>query len=347
MIEPSFRPVHPEARDQGDPYVLAVPPEAESRYRYYVYVTGVVAREGRAFPVYGSNDLVHWSPLGAALVADPSRDHWAPCVRYVPGLERPFVMLYSRALGRGEQAHVGHMIRRADSLTPEGPFVDSGHLLTPDLEFAIDPDVYRARDGSLRLAFATDFVDDPPLGTGIVEAPIDETLTSLLGPIMPLARARYAWQVYDPRRKMPWKYIPGVDWKTDTVVWHTLEGPVGGLISPHGRDVYLYSGGCFFAYYAIGALVREPDGRLHDVSGPDGHIVLQPQPERAFFGPGHCSWFRDEQGANYLMFHARFGRPDAPRQMCLARLVWNVHDLPCVEPLDPAGPPDGGASRPR
>lgn len=56
----------------------------------------------------------------------------------MPELKRPFVMLYSRAIGIETQAHIGHTIRRADSDRPEGPFVDSGHVLTPDIDFAID-----------------------------------------------------------------------------------------------------------------------------------------------------------------------------------------------------------------
>ena len=323
-----YRPLCPEDRDQGDPYLLPVPPDAARRFAYYVYVTGHDEAAGRAFPVYGSDDLLHWRPLGGALVADLTRAHWAPCVRYVPGLARPFVMLYSRAIGLGEEAHIGHKLRRADSASPEGPFVDSGHVLTPDLDFAIDPDVYRLRDGALRLAFATDFVDDPPLGTGLVEARISEDLTEILSPPEVLARAQYDWQVYNPARKLPWKSIPGVDWRTDTVRWHTVEAPAGGLVSPAGHDVYLYSGGCFLGYYAIGALVRDEHGNLVDVAGEDGTVVLRPRPEAGFFAPGHCCWFTGPDGQPYLMFHARYGAPDALRQMSLAPLHWTDQGHP-------------------
>lgn len=326
------RPLYPEDRDQGDPYLLSVPPEAGARFRYYVYVTGEVSQTGTAFPVYWSNDLLRWEPLGGALVADVTRSHWAPCVRCVPGLDRPFVMLYSHGLGLGEEAHIGHAIRRADSTSPEGPFVDSGHVLTSELDFAIDPDVYRMRDGSLRLGFATDFVDGDPLGTGIVEAAVSEDLTRLLGPYEVLARASHAWQVYDPARKMPWKTIPGVDWATDTVRWHTLEAPSGRLVSPTGHDVYLYSGGCFFDFYAVGAVVKYDTGRTVDVSDGEGHIVLAPQPEQGFFAPGHCCWFAGPDGRHYIMFHARYGSPEAPRQMSLAPLRWNEDGLPYCPP---------------
>src|SRR5690349_15609233 len=178
----SYRPIHPEDADQGDPYLLAIPAGVSAAHRYYVYVTGGPTPNA-AFPVYASDDLVSWRALGPSLEPDATaRAYWAPCVRYVPGLPRPYVMLYSRSVGVGEEAHIGHTIRRADAVRPEGPFVGSGHVLTPDTDFAIDPDVYRALDGSLRLAYATDFVADTPLGTGIVEVAVAEDLTSVLTP---------------------------------------------------------------------------------------------------------------------------------------------------------------------
>lgn len=346
-LEACYQPLHPEDRDQGDPYVLAVPDGAPARFRYYVYVTGEDAGSGRAFPAYGSDDLLRWEPLGGTLEADLSRAHWAPCVRYVPGLARPYVMLYSHGQGQGEAAHIGHTIRRADSASPEGPFVDSGHVLTPDLDFAIDPDVYRLRGGRLRLAFAMDFVDEPPLGTGIVEAPISEDLTRLLGAPQVIARAEHDWHVYDPARRLPWKTIPGVDWGRDTVRWHTVEAPAGGLVSPRGEEVYLYSGGCFFAYYAVGAVVRPgdpsgvPQAGAAQLSGPpaptspagsEGIVVLRPEPERGFYAPGHCSWLNAPDGQPYLMFHARYGSDQAPRQMSLAPLRWTPEGLPDASP---------------
>src|SRR5437660_556947 len=83
-----------------------------------------------------------------------------------------------------------------------------------------DPYVYRRRDGALCIAFAMDFIQDRPLGTGLVEANIAEDLTALTGPPRSLARAHYHWQIYDAQRQLPWITIPGVNWDTDTVVWH-------------------------------------------------------------------------------------------------------------------------------
>jgi GH43 family beta-xylosidase len=132
---------------------------------------------------------------------------------------------------------------------------------------------------------------------------------------------------------MPWKTIRGVDWQRQSVRWHTVEGPVGGLVSPAGKPVYLYSGGCFWGFYAVGALVEDEPGRPRDVSDGEANFVVRPQPEREFFAPGHCSLLRGPEGQDLLLLHARFGAPEAKRQMCLARLRWADDGLPFAEPV--------------
>jgi hypothetical protein len=329
----NYRPIYPEDADQGDPYPLVIPEGVEATYRYYVYVT-TDAVTPKAFPVYASNDLITWRALGPALVPDSKpRAYWAPSVTYVPGLARPYVMLYSRSVGPGPEAHIGHSLRRADSERPEGPFIDSGHVLTPDVDFAIDPDVYRAPDGALCLAYAIDFVGDAPLGTGIVESRVSEDLTRILTPPRLLARATEDWHVFDAQRSMPWMKIPGVDWSKDTVRWHTLEAPVGGLVNPRGQPVYLYSGGCFFGFYAVGTVVEEAPGRLVNVTKGGQHFVLGPQPERGLHGPGHCAWMRTLEGKDYLVAHGRFGSPAAPRNAMLVELLWDEQGLPYCPPF--------------
>ncbi len=303
-------------------------------FRYYVYVTGEDAASGAAFPVYGSPDLIRWTALGYGLAGAPGKAHWAPCVRHVPGLARPYVMLYSRAVGVGEAAHIGHALRRADAVAPEGPFQDSGEVLTPDLDFAIDPDVYRLPDGRLMLAFATDFVADAPLGTGIVEAPIGDDLRALTGPWSILARATQDWQVYDPARRLPWMTIPGVDWERDTVRWHTVEAPSGGLVSPvraprlplqRGLLLRLLRRGRHRARRAGGAAAPHRRRRGLRPPPPAGGGGLRP-------GPLLLAQRGPDGRAPYLMYHARFGSPRAPRQFALARLRWDGEGRPVAEP---------------
>src|SRR3712207_9283436 len=56
------------------------------------------------------------------------------------------------------------------------------------------------------------------------------------------------WHLYDPARRMPWKRIPGVDWRTDTVRWSTVEAPVGGLVSPDRKSTRLNSSHANISY---------------------------------------------------------------------------------------------------
>ena len=344
----SYRPLFPEAADQGDPYLLAVPAGVPAAFRFYVYVTRDETSDGRggrasagAFPVFASDDLVTWQVLGPGLEGDATRHaYWAPCVRYVPGLPRPFVMLFSRGIGIGEEAHIGHVIRRADAERPEGPFVESGHVLTPDVDFAIDADVYPAPDGTLRMAYATDFTGEEPFGTGIVEVAVSDDLTRVLSAPRVLARPSEEWHLFDGARRLPWMQLPGVDWSRDTVRWSTVEGPVGGLVNPQGRRVYLYSGGCYFGFYAVGALVEDDAGRPVNVSRDGEGFVLGSLPEHGFHAPGHCDWYRAADGREYLVTHARFGSPTAPRNACLVELRWDEQGRPYCPP--PSGPPRGG-----
>ncbi len=314
--------------DQGDPFLVEAPDPAPGGFRYFVYVTGA------GFPVYGSADLVQWTRVGESLAsAAEERWCWAPCVRHVPGLVRPWVMLYSRARGAGEvDGHRDHLIRRADSERPEGPFVDSGEVLTADLDFAIDPDVSVGPDGPL-LTFAADYVTDEPYGTGLFEAGVSADLRRLTGPVRPVARPRSDWQLYDPARSMPWKRIPGVTWTEGrTVRWFTMEGPVA-LTSPAGRRTLLYSGGNFAGFYGIGVLRQDPDGRWVDLSPTPEDCLLAPMPERGLHGPGHCSVLDAGPAGQMLCFHFRTS-PEAPRQFGIVPLEWDRSDRPYV-PVPP------------
>jgi hypothetical protein len=314
----AWKPLHPEPFDQGDPLVLKIPDRVPAQFRYFMFTTGFGGREerGRAFPVYGSDDLISWTRFpDNALIADPSKDHWAPCVYYVGGADRPYVMLYSHGIGTGEEGHIGHRILRADAGEPQGPYRPSGQVLTPGFDFAIDADVWRAPNGALRCAFAADFVDREPYGTGLFMASIAEDLTAFTEAPAPLLRPSAPWQLFDAARRMPWKQIAGVDWsRGDTVRWSCVEGPCG-LVLPDGREMVIYSGGNFADRYACGAMI-ERDGRFVDVSGGD-RFVLAPAPELGVLSTGHLSTTIAPDGRRVLIFHGRT-REGGPRQAMLS-----------------------------
>ncbi len=310
--------------DQGDPFLFE-DPEASNGYQYFV----IVSTPG--FRIYGSNSPAEpgsWAYIGESFPGvnvDPWA--WAPCVRHVVGLARPWVMLYSLAAGSGDPGgHQFHQLRRADSVLPAGPYRDSGEVLTADIPFAIDPDVSIRGDGSLWLTCAADYVDRPPYGTGLFQARVSADLRQLDSPLRPLARATFDWQVYLADRSLPWMTIPGVDWASgDTVRWYTMEGP-SGLVTPSGRDLLLYSGGNFQGFYGIGMLLLE-DGIWVDRSPEPGACLLGPDADRHLLGPGHCS-----VSGNLIACHFR-AEPDAPRQFTVNSLSWDsTGNVPGINP---------------
>lgn len=332
LVTRYYMPLVPSERDQGDPYILEVPESAGTEFRFYVYISDEGPLNESAVPCFGTNDLETFSAFSGVLQDSEPRAHWAPCVRYISTLPRPYVMLYSRSVALGERCHIGHQIRRADSERPEGPFVDTNVVLTDDTDFAIDADVTVSPDGDTRLAYATDFVDDEPYGTGIVQVAIDRDLTHLDGAPQLLARARKDYQVFEPARSLPWKNIPRVDWnRGETVTWYTVEAPAY-LPSPAGRQVILYSTGCFYKdNYAVGALVENEAGELIDVTTERDHFVMRSQPDSRLYSLGHPSIFQ-LAGQDFLMIHVREGSVDAPRQMTVVPLLWTDEGLPYCPP---------------
>ena len=82
--EPVAGPVFTNPLDVtlGDPFVL------KHRGWFYLYGTndGPPLSDGREIPVFRSDDLVRWEPLGGALEPlEPGTDHWAPEVLYWNG----------------------------------------------------------------------------------------------------------------------------------------------------------------------------------------------------------------------------------------------------------------------
>ena len=331
IVPPSamYRPLYPEDYDQGDPYIFAPPPEARTQFRYYVYTTGE-DRVPAGPPGLRVPDLVTWQRLDDALIVGRHSSHWAPCV-CTPEVQQPFVMLYSRAVGVGEEGHVGH-----SSVAPMRPAqkVRSSILTTCSPGISTSPSTpistaprrlpaTRLRDG-LRRRRAL-WHGHRRGGHRRRSDPPDWF------PAHP-PRPQYDWHVYEPSRVMPWKTIPGIDWSRHSVRWHTVEAPVGGLVSPQGKRVYLYSGGCFYGFYAVGALV-EGEQALRDVTGGEHDFVIGPRPDEGFYALGHCpGWM--SYGRDFFLFHARFGAPDAKRQMALAPLRWTVEGLPKREASD-------------
>ena len=283
-------------RDFPDPFILKHAGE------YWAYSTGFW-RDGRAFGVMHSTDLVRWRELEGALTPLPGEHpcYWAPEVTYENGR---FLMYYS--VGNEKRMH----IRVATASHPAGPFTDSGHQLT-DAEFAIDPHVFVEEDGTRWLFYATDFLTHTHIGTGTVCDRMTDPFT-LAGAPRPVTRARYDWQVYDPARK-----------EKGGVRWHTVEGPF--VLRRKNLYYQMFSGGnwqnlTYGVSYAVSESIERADEWEQAADGARVLPILRTIPERVI-GPGHNSVVRGPDNQQLFCVYHRWDG-ERGRVLAIDRLDW-------------------------
>lgn len=261
-----------------------------------------------AVPVLHSRDLTTWRPLGDALTLndDAFEALWAPEVAYHGG---KFYMYFSAGGHEGE----GHQLRVATATRPEGPFEDSGAVLTPDDPFTIDAHPFRDADGNWYLYYCRDFLDEEGgrAGTGIV---VDRLLgmTRLAGERRTVVRPFADWQLYERRRR----------WYGRVWDWYTAEGPF--VRERDGRYYCLYSGGAWKEpNYGVSYVVSDdPMGPfVPDPGAERGPEVLRTLPG-SVVGPGHASVVSAPDNLHdHIVYHA--WDPDhTKRLMRVDRLDW-------------------------
>lgn len=278
-----------------DPFVL------KYRGEYWAYCTGI-QDDGRCFGVLRSADLVRWERCSNAMapLSEPWTEYWAPEVLYLHGV---FYLYYS--VGNENHMH----LRVATSSRPGGPFVDSGRRLTRE-EFAIDAHVFTEDDGRRYLFYATDFVDHPRIGTGTVRDRLLDPFTTAGRP-QPVTRARFDWQIYDPRRAAK-------DW----VCWHTLEGPF--VLAHKGRRYQMFSAGnwknpSYGVAYAVTDTIETDKEWDQPADGVHTQPILGTVPGEVI-GPGHNSVIRGPDNLQlYCVYHRWTGDR---RAMAIDRLEW-------------------------
>lgn len=277
-----------------DPYVL------KHRGEYWCYSTGIW-RDGRAFGVLRSRDLLEWRDAGGALEPFPEgfTCYWAPEVVYHRGR---FFMYYS--VGN----EVNMQIRVAEATHPAGPFVDSGRGLTNE-EFAIDAHVFEDANGDRYMFYATDFLTHTHIGTGTV---VDRMLDpfTLAGEPRPVTRARFDWQVYDPERV-----------EKGGVRWHTVEGP---FVLKHKNLYYqMFSGGnwknvTYGVSYAMTDDLQKTAEWAQTADGDRVLPILRTLPGKVI-GPGHNSVARGPDNQQLFCIYHRWAEHSAERVLAIDR----------------------------
>jgi GH43 family beta-xylosidase len=295
-MERTFRnPVYD--RNFPDPFVL------KYRGEYWAYGTGEW-RDGRWFGILRSRDLARWEEVGGALepLAGSWPCQWAPEVSYHNGT---FYLYYS--IGDEATMH----LRVATAPHPAGPFVDSGRRLSGET-FAIDAHVFVDDDGSRHLFYATDYLEHSHVGTGTARVRLADPLTPAGAPT-PVTRARYDWQVYDPRRA-----------EKGGVRWHTIEGSF--VLKRKGRYYQMFSGGnwqnpTYGVSYALADRLDTPEEWSQVADGEGVVPILRTVPGQVI-GPGHNSVVRGPDNRELFCVYHRWSDDQSGRVMAIDRLDW-------------------------
>jgi len=297
----------------ADPFVLRLGKD------YWAYGTGPGV-DGREIPVLHSKDLIHWESAGAALVPpDGLRGgaFWAPEVAEKDGT---FFLYYSAESG-GSDAF--QRLRVATAKNPAGPFIDSGKLLLPDCGFSIDASPFRdPRDGKWYLYFATDYVEQDPMGTGLAVVPLSDDLMSATTEPKAVIRATSDWQIYERNRNYKGKMWPK---------WFCVEGPF--VVFHDGKYCCFYSGGAWHTEnYGLGfAVADHPLGPWKDEFAFRGPTVLTGIPDKVI-GPGHNSIvLGPDNRTQYVVYHA-WDTARVARRMCIDPLIWTPDGPKCDGP---------------
>jgi GH43 family beta-xylosidase len=298
--------------DVADPFVLSVDGS------YYLYHTG----HEIGVPVYRSHDLISWSNVGLALVADPqiswaACDFWAPEVIFRDGRFFMYVAVTSR-LPDGTPDDEQRRLAVAHADSPAGPFELSDEPLVGN-EWAIDAHPFQDDDGSWWLFYNvrnddTRYVD----GTVGCANAVAELVTPEL--------------VSDERRII---LTPTERWEGNADgSWYWNEG---AFVVRRGKKLLqTYSGGWFADdTYAIGTATAEhPNGPWH--KNPENPLFVS---SAGVVGPGHSCILTGPDGfTSFLVYHAHVdGR--SRRSAFMAECHWVGEGFVVVgqSPAHPAG----------
>lgn len=280
----------------GDPFIL------NFGRKYYLYYTDI-EHGAKGFCVRQSIDLKNWSaPKRIYEIGDSSygdRDFWAPQVVYRDG---KFIMHYSC---RGKQS--GSLrICAAVSENPDGIFADISDK-KPLFDFGyscIDGTVFT--DGEKNYLFysrdCSENIVDGIHESQIYAVELTRDLTGIVGSPVLIIR---------PDRE--YEFISGT--------WRWNEAP---SVIKHGELYYLtYSTNYFKSrYYSVCYAVSAH--LLYGWTKPEHNILLQFK-EGVISGPGHNSFFSDNEGKTRCAYHihSEYGVGGEDRQLCIGQLVFS------------------------
>jgi arabinan endo-1,5-alpha-L-arabinosidase len=310
-------------------YAADMPDPSVKKLGAYYYAFGTTANrrlpDGRIFTLLRSRDLVHWEQLGGALVSsftNADYQYWAPEITKANG---KYYLYYAM----GDEAPEHFVIRVAMSDKPQGPYLDSGAVLTDSQtnRFTIDPFPFRDDDGQWYLFDACDFPYDSlgyHAGTGI-EANRLLNMTTASNDCRVVVRPAFDWTLYQAHRRMD------VFHRT-FAAWHTIEGP---CVVKHDSKYYCFYSGANWRTPRYGVDYVVADHPLGPYTGAGDHArVLHSVPGK-IFGPGGISIVTGPDGkTQFIVYHA-WNHEMTERQMCVDKLDWTPDGPRCVPTVRP------------
>jgi beta-xylosidase len=294
--------------DFADPFVLRT--GTEQSPQYFAYGTAPLGADGRPFPVLFSSDLVTWHAGGGSLdplTHPPARSYWAPEVAERDGR---FYMYYSAST---TDSDADQRVRVAIAEHPAGPFRTVDKLLIDSLDFTIDASPFQdPQDGRWYLFFATDYLNEPPSGTGLGVIELAGDMISVAGDPKIVLRASGDWQIYERNRHYKGRVWPA---------WYCIEGP---HVTFHAGKYYcFYSGGAWHGTeYGVGfATADHPLGPWRGGSAIAGPTVLKGIPGLVI-GPGHNSVVLGPDNQTLFMVYHAWDPGRTARRMCIDPIRW-------------------------
>jgi len=249
---------------------------------YYAYATNT-KNDGDQIniQILKSQDLLHWQSLPDAMPERPTwadTDFWAPHVAYNEGTQK-YYLFYS---GESKEGNLGKCLGVAVSSSPEGPFKDKGEALRCGEGFKnIDPMVYQDKVSGKNYIY---------WGSGFENIKVQELSDDFLS----FRKGSKPIGLIDP--------VAGDDPKN-------YENLVeGAWLKKHGDFYYLYYSGdnCCGqkAHYAVlVARSKSPTGPFEKFRNKNGKPFILSANEQ-WLAPGHNSVITDDNGQDWIMYHA-------------------------------------------
>ncbi len=287
----------------ADPYILS------HEGKYYLYSTNAPTQ---GYKVYVSTDLANWTDEGYCLYAkdvagkvDGNAGFWAPEVYYYDG---QFVMIYT----------AGERLGIATASSPLGPFKSEGRGLLDDKNKEIDGHLFFDDDGKVYNYFVRSGASNAAgKGNEIYGCEFDmKTLTRKTTPV------RLLWP------EETWEKVSG----------YVVEGPF--MLKHNGLYYLTYTANGYTSKsYAVGFAVSE--NPLSGFKKYGNNPVLKRNDAADKYGPGHHSFFTNENGAPFIVYHLHSSAAEVhPRVACIDRYKFQKLEGTAYDVIMIDGPSD-------